>query len=223
MILANAPYSRYAAVAQFDIGQAKEREGDYKGAISAYQGAVDKYPTDPIAADALYQIGFNYLQLSRTGSNDRNAAQRARENFEDFLAAYPSSERAPQAKENIAALSNMQTGNSLQIADYYYGQKQYRAAVVYYNDVIRQQPNSVDSTKPNRASIPSGKNSATAISRTRKAAPRAPAPARSRMRRVCRRRRTLRVGPTMPVHRLARRLRHRRLRPARLAANYPAG
>jgi outer membrane protein assembly factor BamD len=147
VILSNAPYSRYAAVAQFDIGLAKEREQDYKGAIAAYQVAVDKYPTDPIAADALYQIGFNYLQLSRTGSKDSNAALRARENFEDFLAAYPGSERAPQAKEDIAALANMQTGNSLQIADYYYGQKQYRAAVVYYNDVIRQQPSSVDSTK----------------------------------------------------------------------------
>jgi outer membrane protein assembly factor BamD len=147
VILANAPYSRYAAVAQFDIGQAKEREADYKGAIAAYQVAVDKYPTDPIAADALYQIGFNYLQLSRTGSKDRNASVRARESFEDFLAAYPSSEKAPQAKEDIAALATMQTGNSLQIADYYYGQKQFRAAVVYYNDVIRQQPNSADSTK----------------------------------------------------------------------------
>ena len=147
VILNNAPYSRYAPLAQFNIGQAKEKEGDSKGAIAAYQVAVDKYPTDPIAADALYQIGYNYLQISRTGSNDRNAALRARENFEDYLAAYPTSEKAPQAKENIASLTNLQTGGSLQIADYYYGQKQFRAAVVYYNDVIRQQPNSPDSTK----------------------------------------------------------------------------
>ncbi len=147
VIINNAPYSRYAPLAQYDIGQAKEREGDYKGAIAAYQVAVDKYPTDPIAADALYQIGFNYLTLSRNGSNDRLAAQRARENFEDFLAAYPTSEKAAQAKEDIASLANMQTGGSLQIADYYYGQRQFRAAVVYYNDVIRQQPDSADSTR----------------------------------------------------------------------------
>jgi outer membrane protein assembly factor BamD len=147
VIINNAPYSRYAPLAQYDIGQAKEREQDYKGAIADYQVVVDKYPTDPIAADALYQIGFNYLTLSRNGSNDRLASQRARENFEDFLAAYPTSEKAAQAKENIASLANMQTGGSLQIADYYYGQKQFRAAVVYYNDVIRQQPDSADSTK----------------------------------------------------------------------------
>jgi outer membrane protein assembly factor BamD len=147
VIINNAPFSRYAPLAQFNIGQAKEREEDYKGAIAAYQVAVDKYPTDPISADALYQIGFDYLQISRTGSNDRQSAQRARENFEDFLAAYPTSEKAAQAKENIASLANMQTGGSLQIADYYFGQKQFRAAVVYYNDVIRQQPNSTDSTK----------------------------------------------------------------------------
>jgi outer membrane protein assembly factor BamD len=147
VIINNAPFSRYAPLAQFNIGQARERESDFKGAIAAYQVAVDKYPTDPISADALYQMGYDYLQMSRTGSHDRQAAQRARENFEDFLAAYPTSEKAAQAKEDIASLANMQTGGSLQIADYYYGQKQFRAAVVYYNDVIRQQPNSPDSTK----------------------------------------------------------------------------
>jgi outer membrane protein assembly factor BamD len=147
IILNNAPFSRYAPLAQFNIGQAKEREGDYLGAIAAYQAAVDKYPTDPISSDALYQIGFNYMQISRTGSYDRNAAERARESFEDFLAAYPNSEKAAQAKENIASMANVQTGGSLKIADYYFGQKLYRASVVYYNDVIRQQPNSPDSVK----------------------------------------------------------------------------
>ena len=147
VIIANAPFSRYAPLAQFNIGQAKEKEEDWKGAIAAYQLTVDKYPTDPIAADALYQIGFDYMEISRTGSYDRNASQRARESFEDFLAAYPTSEKAAQAKENISSLATMQTGGSLQIADYYYKQKQFRAAVVYYNDVIRQQPNSPDSTK----------------------------------------------------------------------------
>ena len=147
VIVRNAPYSRFAPRAQFGIGQAYAYDNDQKSAIGAYQEVVDKYPTDPIAADALYQIGFSYMTVMRAGSNDRVAAQNARESFEDFLAAYPNHEKASQAKENLASLGNVQTGGSLKIADYYYRQKQFRAAVVYYNDVIRQQPNSADSQK----------------------------------------------------------------------------
>lgn len=147
VITDNAPYSRLAPLAQFNTGQAYTIQGDYKKAIAAYQNVVDKYPSDPIAADALYQIAFSYYEISRSGSYDRASVQRAQESFEDFLAAYPNSEKAAQAKEDIVKLSTAQTGGSLKIADYYYEQKQFRAAVVYYNDVIRQEPNSQNSEK----------------------------------------------------------------------------
>lgn len=147
IIINNAPFSRLAPLAQFNVGQAHEKEFDYKTAIASYQVVVDKYPTSAAAADAQYQIGFSYLQISRQGSYDKVASQRARESFEDFLASYPNHEKAAQAKENLGALATQQTGGSLQIARYYDKQKLYRAAIVYYNDVIRQQPNSPDSEK----------------------------------------------------------------------------
>ena len=145
IIITNAPFSRLAPLAQFNVGQAREKQGDYKGAIISYQIVVDKYPTDPTAADAQYQIGFCYMQISHQGSYDKVASQRSREAFEDFLATYPTNEKAAQAKENLNSLVVVQTGGSLQIARYYDKQKLYRAAIVYYNDVIRQQPNSAES------------------------------------------------------------------------------
>ena len=147
IIVANAPYSHQAPLAQFNIGQAYQRQSDYKDAIIAYQVVVDKYPTEPAAADALYQIAFAYMKISQTGSYDRTASTKARESFEDYLSAYPNSEKAAQARDNLNGLQSQQTGGSLNIAEYYYRQKQFRAAVVYYNDVIRQQPNSPESDK----------------------------------------------------------------------------
>lgn len=145
IIISNAPFSKLAPLAQFNVGQAREKQADYKAAIVSYQVVVDKYPLAPAAADAQYQIGFCYMQISRQGSYDKVAAQRAKENFEDFLASYPNNEKAAQARENLTALTSQQTGGSLQIARYYDKQKLYRAAIVYYNDVIRQQPNSPES------------------------------------------------------------------------------
>ena len=97
-IVKNAPFSKYAALSQFNIGQALEKQGNDAEAIAAYQTALSKYPSDPVAADAQYQIGYLYLKEMRQGSNDPKASARAREAFEDFLARYPASEKVPQAR-----------------------------------------------------------------------------------------------------------------------------
>ena len=144
-ILKRAPYSRLAAVAQFNIGQANERQGKYPEAIAAYQTVVSKYPSDAIADDAQYQIGYVLLAQHREGSNDRASAQKAREAFEDFVSRYPDSEKAPQARENVATLEGGTTKGSLEIARFYEKSKNYKAAVIYYNDVIKRQPDSPES------------------------------------------------------------------------------
>jgi outer membrane protein assembly factor BamD len=144
-IVKNAPFSKYAALSQFNIGQALEKQGNDSEAIAAYQTALSKYPSDPVAADAQYQIGYLYLKATRQGSNDPKAAARAREAFEDFLARYPASEKVPQAREYLSTLSGSETRNAFNIAKFYDKQKNYKAAVIYYNEVIRQQPDSPNS------------------------------------------------------------------------------
>jgi outer membrane protein assembly factor BamD len=144
-IVKSAPFSKYAALSQFNIGRALEKQGNDGEAVAAYQTVLSKYPSDPVAADAQYQIGYVHLKQMRAGSNDPKAAARSREAFEDFMARHPSSEKAPQAREYLNSLSGSETRNALSIAKFYDKQKNYKAAVIYYNEVIRQQPGSPNS------------------------------------------------------------------------------
>ena len=144
-IVRSAPYGRYTARAQFDIGRAREKQGSPDLAIEAYQSVVEKFPTDPLAVDAQYQIGYIWLAATRAGTYDPAAADRARTAFQDFLFRFPKSEKAAQARENLALLEHRLTKGSLEIAKYYDKAKNYRAAVLYYNEVIRQQPGSPES------------------------------------------------------------------------------
>ena len=144
-IVRSAPYGRYTARAQFDIGRAREKQGSADLAIDAYQSVVEKFPNDPLAVDAQYQIGYIWLAATRAGTYDPDAADRARIAFQDFLFRFPKSEKAPQARENLALLEHRLTKGSLEIAKYYDKAKNYRAAVLYYNEVIRQQPGSPES------------------------------------------------------------------------------
>jgi outer membrane protein assembly factor BamD len=149
-IVRTAPYGKYTARAQFDIGRAREKEGAGPAAIQAYQAVVEKFPNSPVAPDAQYQVGYIYLTASRQGTKDVSAAANARTAFQDFLFRYPNSEKAAQARANLAQLEHKQTSSSLDIAKYYDKQKYFRAAVIYYNEVIRQQPGSPESEKARR-------------------------------------------------------------------------
>ncbi len=146
-VVRTAPYGKYTARAQFDIGLAREKQGANDPAIEAYQAVVDKFPNEPIAVDAQYQIGYIWFHAARTGTKDMAAAGNAKTAFQDFLFHYPNSEKAAQARDNLNQLEQKQTSSSFEVAKFYDKQKYYRAAVIYYNEVIRQQPGSTESDR----------------------------------------------------------------------------
>jgi outer membrane protein assembly factor BamD len=146
-VVRTAPYGKYTARAQFDIGLAREKQGANDAAIQAYQAVVDKFPNEPISVDAQYQIGYIWFTAAKLGTNDAAAAANAKTAFQDFLFHYPKSEKAAQARKNLDILEHKQITNSYKVAKFYDKQKYYRAAVIYYNEVIRQQPGSEESNE----------------------------------------------------------------------------
>jgi outer membrane protein assembly factor BamD len=70
-IVINAPYSRIAPLAQYGIGQALEKGGSIAATVNAYQQVVDRYPNSDVADQAMYQIGYVYLQASRNTGYER--------------------------------------------------------------------------------------------------------------------------------------------------------
>src|SRR5438046_639411 len=146
-VVRTAPYGKYTARAQFDIGLAREKQGANDAAIQAYQAVADKFPNEPVAVDAQYQIGYIWFTAAQTGTKDAAAAANAKTAFQDFLFHYPKSEKAAQARANLDILEHKQTANSYKVAKFYDKQKYYRAAVIYYNEVIRQQPGSEESNE----------------------------------------------------------------------------
>src|SRR5438128_868813 len=146
-VIRTAPYGKYTARAQFDIGLAREKQGSNDADLQAYQAVIDKFPNYPIAVDAQYQLGYIWFTASRTGVKDLAATNNARIAFQDFLFRYPNSEKAAQARANLQQLEHKSTSKAFDVARYYDKQKAYRAAVIYYNEVIRQQPGSTESEK----------------------------------------------------------------------------
>lgn len=144
-ILNNAPYSRHAAVAQFNLGLSFERQNMVAESRGAYQRVLDRYPNSDVCDDALYQIGYIFMKQGLTGnSQDLSALVLAKQTYEDFLLQYPNSEKAAQARDNLVTIGNDEAGDLMRIAAFYDRTKDYKAAIIYYNDIVRKQPDTAD-------------------------------------------------------------------------------
>ena len=83
------------------------------------------------------------MKAARQPEYDQTAAQKGIEAFQDYLARYKRSDKTEQATENIAMLSQRLSGGSLSVARFYDKTGNYPAALVYYNEVLTQSPDSV--------------------------------------------------------------------------------
>ena len=144
-IVKRAPFHRLAPMAQFNVGQALEKEAKTPEAIAAYKEVISRYPGDPVANDAQYQLGYVQLREAQTGSYNQQTRQHAVESFEEYVNRQPKSEKTAQARENIKVLTAAEIKNTLEIAKFYDKTKNYKAAVVYYNEVIRNAPGGTES------------------------------------------------------------------------------
>ncbi len=108
-----APYGKLTARAQFDIGLAREKQGATDLAVAAYQSVIDKFPDEPVAADAQYQIGYIWFNAARNGgTNDPNAAARSKTAFRGFPVSL-SKEREGAASSRKFAVAGTQANQRL--------------------------------------------------------------------------------------------------------------
>jgi outer membrane protein assembly factor BamD len=151
-VIKNAPYGKYAAPAYFNTGRARENQKKWSEAIAAYQMIIDKYPNDALADDAQYQIGYAWYRASSQPDYDQSAAKKSIEGFQDYLTKYPTSDKIDQARDYMTQLMTRQTAGAYNIARFYEGQKNYKAAFIYYNEVVQIDPSS-DQAKEAKAKI----------------------------------------------------------------------
>jgi len=103
---------------------------------------VIRNSNDPVAADANIKLVTSGSLPHRAGTKTSRHQQRPN-CIPGFLFRYPT-RKAAQARANLQQLEHKATSSSFDVARYYDKQKAYRAAVIYYNEVIRQQPGSVE-------------------------------------------------------------------------------
>ena len=141
-VVKNGPYSAVAPEAQFRIGLTYEKERDYLAAVHAFEKLMERYPKLPLAEAAQFQIGLEYKKEAQRAEYDQNAANQAIAAFTDFMFRYPSSDKVPLAQQYQTALKQEQAKGMFRIGEFYEKNHYYKSAIIYYNDVIENNPES---------------------------------------------------------------------------------
>jgi outer membrane protein assembly factor BamD len=142
-VVKNGPYSQIGPEAQLKIGSAREKQANYPLAVKAYETAADRYNDRPkIAAEALYHEGLAYDKQARKADYDQSTAGSAIDTFSDFMARFPNDHRVPETQKIIASLKTEQARGSFQTAKFYEKYHLWTGALVYYNEVLVQAPDS---------------------------------------------------------------------------------
>jgi outer membrane protein assembly factor BamD len=142
-VVENSPFGPLAPVAQYKLGLVLKNLQRYYEAEEAFNKVVANYPASEWAEASKFQIASTRASLSKSPEYDQGATKEAKEKFEEFLESHPEAELSSQAKKNIEDLMGRESESNYNIARFYEKQKDYKAAEIYYNEIINSQPSSI--------------------------------------------------------------------------------
>ncbi len=137
-------YSDVAADAQFYLGVSLEKEGFPEEAIKEHETMIERYPNHKFADDSAFQVGYIQWKELRNQSYDQGALEQVRLDFEYFLAIYPESDKAAEARHILEQVRARIISNLVSTAQLYEKQGKTIAAKVYYKEVLSQYPETIN-------------------------------------------------------------------------------
>ena len=141
-VVENSTYGEFAPKAQYKLGLVLKGLQRYYEAEDAFNKVISNYPESEWAEPSRFQVATCRAAVSRGPDYDQGAMQDAKQRFEDFVREHPDAVLSQEAEQNIDRLKEKEAAASYNIAVFYEKQKAYKAARIYFENVIYNYPNS---------------------------------------------------------------------------------
>lgn len=103
---------------------------------------ANTYLNSPHREDAMYMAAYSNYDLSPSAKLDQSYSSDAIAGFQDFINTYPDSKRVKEANELIAELRIKQELKAFNQGQLYLDMKQYEAAMVAFENMVQEYPDS---------------------------------------------------------------------------------
>lgn len=135
-IIKNAPYGKYAPLAQFSIAEIHQDMEEKSKAVAAYQKVVENYPGTSQASEAQFRIG-SISNIAAQRSEDVSNTLAARDALRTYLATNPSGERKQETEMILQQVNSAEANQSLAVAKFYKRIGKTKAAAIYLNEALK--------------------------------------------------------------------------------------
>lgn len=143
-VIDSFPKSYYAQKAKLAIADSYFEKGDEGSMIiaaSEYREFIQIYPFSPSAAYAQYKIAMTYFKKILKPGRDQTKTRQALSEFKKVITAYPLSEEAKKAQENIEKCEEYLAEHILHIGELYYKRNSFKASISRLLDILTTYPN----------------------------------------------------------------------------------
>ena len=135
-VIKDAPYGKYAAIAQYKIGLFMKERGDYQEARDEFEKTMNDYPSSEWAQASKFQIAMADMSRASDAQHEQKVTSVAMNEFNEFVKTHPDSQLTPEAQAQMARLKDKEAENNFVIAKFYQKQKNLKAARIYYKEVV---------------------------------------------------------------------------------------
>lgn len=126
--------------ARMMLAEAHMARREYVTAAMHYQRMVNDFPFHPRALEARFQTCDAYYRLSPRAALDQQYTISAIVHCESVAENFPTTTEAAQAREHVVELRHKLAQKSYDTAMQYFRRRAYDAAVVYFQEVVDQFP-----------------------------------------------------------------------------------
>ncbi|MEN3943355.1 outer membrane protein assembly factor BamD [Prosthecobacter sp. SYSU 5D2] len=140
-VIKNGPHSEVGIQAHYYLAIAREQAGEKTEAIAAHEDFAETYSSHELADDAGYQSAYiaykSWKSMRSTGPHQRENAAVA---LAWFIARFPESDKAAQARSCLAEVRAAELSELLGLARYYEARSNPKAALIYYQQIASRFP-----------------------------------------------------------------------------------
>ncbi|HEU4385146.1 MAG TPA: outer membrane protein assembly factor BamD [Anaeromyxobacteraceae bacterium] len=144
------PYSKYAPLSELRLADLRFKEEKYPEAAEAYAQFVKMHPTHEEVDYAAFRVGLaryrdmpsDFFLFPATYERDMSAAEGARKGFDDFVAKYPKSKYAEEAKKKLDEVKGRFADREWYVASFYRKRERWPGVAVRLERLVKEYPGS---------------------------------------------------------------------------------
>jgi outer membrane protein assembly factor BamD len=136
-----APLDTQSPLSFWYLGLSRQHQHDYQLAAQSFTRLFESYPDDSLAPHAIFQEAKSYQSMWTRPDRDASWGDAALTTYSSLSTYYPQSPLNADAAREIAALQEMFAQKNFETGMYYFRDKLYDSANIYFKRVMELWPN----------------------------------------------------------------------------------